>query len=336
MGKKWAVALRLTLGLGLLALILYFVDLREVVAVVTALEPWYLVAVLAVMYLDRALMAYKWRPLLRDAGVHLPYSVLLRSYLIAPLAAIFLPSTVGGDLFRLYHLSRYKVDTRAVLASIVVERVIGFVAMLAVVGVGVGLGLYLLSDRWEELAAIVGALAVALLLGAGLALVLVGVAFGGVRRLVDRVAARLARYPLVGKLHQVYTLYTQYLNRRRTLAVVFAWTLLEQMAPVVSVFILAQALHVNVSFLQLVAIVPLVLLAARMPVSLDGLGVMEGMYVALFALVGVSVEESLLLAAFGRVLQNLPGLPFLVHYVFERRRAPPVARQAQADLVETP
>ena len=50
-------------------------------------------------------------------------------------------------------------------------------------------------------------------------------------------------------------------------------------------FLLAQALHIDVSLVELVAIIPLIVLIVRLPLSIQGFGVQEGLYVALFSLV---------------------------------------------------
>ena len=323
--------LKLGLGLGLLAVILYFVDLHELVEVAAGVNAWYLVAILALIFLDRAVMAYKWGLLLRAAGLPVSFSLLLRSYLIAPLAGALLPSTVGADIFRVYILGRYGIDRHAVLASIVAERVIGFAAMLALVTMSLGLALYLLRDLWDHLREI----ALVLAAGGGLAAVLIAVTLRRFQRFADVAAERLSRYPGVSKLHQVYSLYAEYRKRPRTVGIVSAWTFLEQLVPILSLFLLAHALDVDISLLEMTAIVPVIVLVARLPISLDGLGVSEGLSVVMFGLVGVSPAEALLMAAFGRALQYLPGLPWAIHYLFGSRRERLVADQQAPEAAVT-
>jgi hypothetical protein len=303
--------IKLSLSLGLLGLVLYFVDFQVLVDIVVNLNPWYLVALFALIYVDRALMAYKWNPLLQAANVRLPFSLLFRTYLIAPMTGMLLPSAIGGDIFRVYSLSRHKVDTRAVLASIVAERVIGFVAMLTLVAVSLGLAFYLLRDSWVHFKQV----GLVLLLGALVAVGLLGAALGPFQRAMNTLASRFAKYPFVSKLHQLYILYSEYQNHGRTLAVVFAWTFVEQLAPVSGIFLSARAFHINVSLVELIVIVPIITLIARLPISLEGLGVTEGLFVVMFGLVGVSATEALVIATFSRALAYLPGLPWAIHYI---------------------
>ena len=55
----WLLILKLCLSVGLIVVVLSFVDLRELINVVFNINPLYLVAFVALIHLDRALMAYK-------------------------------------------------------------------------------------------------------------------------------------------------------------------------------------------------------------------------------------------------------------------------------------
>ena len=65
----------------------------------------------------------------------------------------------------------------------------------------------------------------------------------------------------------------------------FGLTFLAQLVPVATGFLLFRALGIQVSTLELLAIIPLIILAIRLPISFDGIGIQEGLYVGLFALV---------------------------------------------------
>ncbi len=311
MKSQWKLILRLSISLVLIGLVLFFVDFRELVKILVNLNPWYLPTFVALIYLDRALMAYKWGLLQQAVDVRVPFSFLFQIYTIAPLSGILLPSTLGGDIFRLYSLSRHKVNTKAVFASIIVERITGLVAMLILVAISLGLAFYLMGDSWNNFRGMVWALVVIAVIAAGL----IGVMHSFFRGYVDKLAGRFTKYPIAGKLHQVYTLSCEYKNHLRTVGIVSAWTFLEQMVPIVGNFLMVKALHIDVSFLKLVVIIPITVLAIRLPISLDGIGVKEGLYVALFGMAGVSASEAFLLAMLGRVLPLLCVLPWGIYYI---------------------
>jgi uncharacterized protein (TIRG00374 family) len=310
-GVFWKVAL----SLGLLGLVVYFVDFRLVVEMMAAANPWYLAAVVGLIQLDRMWMAYKWNLLLLVMQVQVPFFRLFLAYSVAPLAGIVLPSTIGGDAFRTYLLTRDGADSHAVLASIVVERVIAVAAMLVLTTISFGLIASVLEAGWGAILAIGAALGLGILLTAGL----LGMLHPLSRQYIAKLARRFTKYPLVDRIYQIYWLCCEYRKHVGTVAAVAGWTLLEQMVPIISNVLIVLALHIDVPLWALIVIIPLAVLAVRLPVSLDGVGVQEGIYVGLFGLAGMTVSEAFLLSTVARVLPLLSVLPWGVYYIVKGR-----------------
>jgi uncharacterized protein (TIRG00374 family) len=311
------LVLKLALLVGVVGLILYFIDVRELAAVISNMNIWLLLPVVVLFYMDRALSAYKWRPLLKALGVKVPFMLLMKVYLVAPLVGLLIPATVARDGFRFFMLSRYRVDRRSVLASIIAERVIGFMAMLVLVLVSMGVAFYIFRASWSYL----GDTVLLLVVGTLVAGLVVGAALGRSKNVVDWLARRLTRVPFVAKLHQVYGLYSEYRNHLSTVARVFGMTFVEQMVPVLTTFLLARALNIEVSLLEMCAVIPVILLLARLPLPLEGLGVTEGLSVVLLGLFGVSATEAVALSLVSRLAEYLSASPFAVYYLFKGRQA---------------
>jgi len=250
--RGWPFILKVVLSLGLVVVVLSFVDFPELIKLLGNVNPLYLVCFVALVHVDRALMAYKWNPLLLAVNIRLPFSVLFRAYFVSLLPSVFLPSTLGGDLFRVHALSRYKVDTSGVIASMIMERLIGFATMLFLASLSIGLGFYLMRDNWIPLTDIKWIVAIGVVIIAGV----MTTVHSGFRNVIARQAERFRKYPLVEKLHHIYTLSCRYRNHPRTISSVSAWTLLEQTAPVFQIILMVYAFHINVSWLAVFAIIP--------------------------------------------------------------------------------
>jgi uncharacterized protein (TIRG00374 family) len=314
----WKFILRLLVSLGLIGLVLFFVDLRQIGKIISSANPLYVLAVFVLISIDRVLMTYKWNLLLQAVNVRVPFPSLFNTYVTSTLSGILLPSNLGGDLFRLYSLSRHQVDTKAVLASMILERAIAFAAVIILAMFGIGLASYLIKDGWSLFSKIwLTILVIALIAGA----LLVATGHKVSQRWVDKLVRRFSRYSFIVNLHQVYILFYEYRNHLRTVILVSAWTLVEQLAPTVGVFLLVRALHIDVSFVELLAIVPIIVLATRLPISLDGYGVSEGMFVVLFGMVGVSASEAFSLSIVARTVPLLFALPWGIHYIIRGHQA---------------
>jgi glycosyltransferase 2 family protein len=313
---RWSFWLKVFLSLALLGVVVYLVDFRKAVDTLLNLNPWYLLPYAALYFLDRALMAYKWNILLVVLKVQVPFLILFRACSVAPLVGMVLPATIGGDAFRVYSLARHKLSAQAVLASIVVERIIGFCASLLLAAISLGLVFYLMRDQWTQFAG----LGWLLLLLTALTVVAVMLSQGLQGRWVKGIADRFSRYPLVSKLYAFWAKFWEFRNHRGAIAVVFGWTFLEQLVPVGWNFLLVEALHMDVSFLELLAVIPLIILAIRLPISFEGIGVQEGLYIGLLALVGIPPAQALILSTATRIMNAVCALPWAIHYIVRKNQ----------------
>jgi hypothetical protein len=87
------------------------------------------VALLAFL-LDRVIMSYKWGLLLAIRGYSISLVQKLMIYCSAMMWGLALPSTVGADGIRVMLARRFGVRVDDTLATILVERGIGFIAAL--------------------------------------------------------------------------------------------------------------------------------------------------------------------------------------------------------------
>jgi uncharacterized membrane protein YbhN (UPF0104 family) len=86
--------------------------------------------------------------------------------------------------------------------------------------------------------------------------------------------------------------------------------LLEQLAPIVFVWLVARTLGVELSMLVAAGVVPLAALITRIPISLAGIGIYEGAFMLLLPLGGVSAADAVTMALLDRVVQILAVAPW--------------------------
>src|SRR5205085_10861533 len=87
----------------------------------------WIAAAIALVVLDRALMAYRWIVLLCpiDRASRPPLGELLRLFFISTFVGTFLPASVGGDVVRAYGLWRLQVARGPAVASVLMDRLLG-------------------------------------------------------------------------------------------------------------------------------------------------------------------------------------------------------------------
>ena len=197
--------------------------------------------------------------------------------------------------------------------------------MLLLAAVGVTTAVYLMGERAGNLSGFGWVFALSLCMLFVLAIIIKSESFNA------RLHGFLARWEgiwLVTKMRQVYEAFRAYRHHVDVLVKVSGYTFLRQTFPIFINVLLVYAFSIPVTILEIVAIVPLVVLGLRLPISLDGLGVQEGLYVLLFGLVGISAAQALLMSMSFRVMALVCMLPLGLPYVFLRRRT-----REEADIV---
>lgn len=231
--------------------------------------------------------AFKWQLLLGADGVRLPLKRLLGSYLIGSFFNLFLPSSIGGDAYRVIETRRHGGAAKS-FASVFADRATGFAALATWGLLFSSLGWARLPDkRIAALPAVVFVL-------------LAGLVFGLVQRraLLSAIRAlRVDRIPGLGVfVHRVLDSVLVYRSNRKLLYEVTAISLFFQMTAILIVFSISRALAWNVPFIYFSIFVPLVTLGEALPVSIFGIGVRDGLYVFFFAQAGVEREQALAMA----------------------------------------
>jgi len=139
--------------------------------------------------------------------------------LVTNLFLILPTPTISVDLFRLYNLSRFDVNNGSVLASMIIERAIGFVATLSVALLGLGLAFYLLRDRWTHLVELGWVTLAIAMIGLILAVILYKLLGSRIRILMG-----LTKYPILEKLQNLLGELSKYRRFPHTITAVVVWT----------------------------------------------------------------------------------------------------------------
>lgn len=297
-------AFRLLVAVGLTAWLFYSASPKDVLSSLSRTAWPGLAAAVALVIVDRSLMAYRWVLLLRAiaTGRQVALGAVMRLFFVATFLGTFLPASVGGDAVRTIGLARLQIPPADALASVVVDRILGVISVL--------------------LMAVGGLLVVRQLIDAAsllwLAAVTIGVVAASLLLLFDsRVLSGLLRWLTARRLPSIERMGLRALNaireyghQRRTLAVVLGASVLVQVLRTLQAWCLGWALGLDVGLAWYFAFIPLIVLFMAVPISIGGLGTSQLAFTALFATVGVAEADafalSVLFLALGWV-GNLPG-----------------------------
>ena len=93
--------LRLSIAIALAAYIIWAAEPRQVAAATRGADLRWIAGAVALVFVDRALMAWRWIDLLAalSSGSRPPFPIVLRIFFVSTFVGTFLPS-VGGDVPR--------------------------------------------------------------------------------------------------------------------------------------------------------------------------------------------------------------------------------------------
>jgi hypothetical protein len=226
--------------------------------------------------------SWRWSLLLRSDGADIPVRKLFASHWIASFFNFFLPSNIGGDVYRVADIGRRSGSAVGSLASVFVDRLCGFLALSLMGFLFPLLGLRLVPAENRglllvPLAVFLGFLCVAALLWQQ------GIVRFLARALPGRLRAKVERL-----LDTFFSSVSAYLRRPRTLAAAFGLSLAFQFLVLVAVWTVCRALSIPVSLAECCVFVPFVCLLEAVPLTVNGIGLRDTGYAMFFAAVGLA------------------------------------------------
>lgn len=303
-GPSWGGLVRVAIAAGLTAWMLAKSHPAQVLDHAQSMRIAPLLWALALVLVDRTLMAYRWLLLLRPypSTRHASFFSLLRIFFVSTFVGTFLPAGVGSDAVRAAAMKRLQVPLADAVASVFMDRVLGVLSVLLMAAIGLSLARELPAREWvlAGLLAAAGGCAVATIVtfstrGAGL-----------IVRILERLPIPTVRKAAAALIEAVQ----RYASHHGLLAWVLLASIAVQILRTLQAYYLGRALNLDAPLLAYFAFIPVIVLVMQLPISINGLGTAQAGFVTLFAHTGMSAAGafalSLLFTALGTV-GNLPG-----------------------------
>ncbi len=276
--------LKLAASCLLIWLVLRGVEFDQLVGALRNVDVGGLAAAWAMLAALWFTQAYRWRVITRALSQPLAYRDAVLAVIVGQFFNQSLPSTVGGDVMRVWRAQRAGMTFGGAVNSVLIDRGVALVALLLLVAISLPVAQARIADPVAR---------------AGLWLV-IGLGAGGLG-----LALSMDRLPLpapLARLRPVAAVAALARDVRRvffapaTISVVLAVSMVSHLVVVASVLMIARALAIPVGFLDCLILVPPVLMVAAVPISVAGWGLREGAMVTAFAFVGVAAPQALALS----------------------------------------
>lgn len=275
-------------------------------SVLTKADWWWWLGGMATAVLVQVVAGIRWAALARPLGFEFPRWLFVWRFFEGMFFSLCLPSSIGGDVVKAYRIG--DTTPRRLLAgcSVLADRLTGLSALAVLGGAALAARKYDLS------------LPVTLAVAAGLVTLVLGVFLLAVSFLDAIIAVLPEGGPFRGFLSELLP----YQQRPSLIAKAVGWSFLVQAGGALSVAVLARALGVEQPLSVWFSVVPLVALAAVLPISIGGFGIRENATAFLLAEQGVTVDRAVGVALLWGLSQLAIGLVGGVLFLLDRSRGP--------------
>src|SRR3989338_7464680 len=297
---------RMGLSAVLLGYLFAKIDVQKTFEVLRSAYMGFMTYAAIVFFAINILLLWRWVIFIKAMSLSASLRDIVRYYLIGLFGNLFLPTAIGGDFIKIYGLCKNSTQKTRGVASVLLDRLSGFAAIILVALGAFFWGYRLLGDN-----------AILLLIPmAGIAAVSVGfvsVLFN--ERLYSFCCRIFNAFPkikegLMGLHYDVVLMKDKRLEGVKAVAVSCA----AQIIYAVAWYWIARALHQNVGIVYFFIFVPLTCIAASFP-SIGGLGVREMGTVYLFGKVGMDAGIAASLSLINFLFMVVFGLVGGIVYV---------------------
>lgn len=283
---KWV--LRLAFSLGLLSWLLARTELGTIWDVISRFSVEMILLLIAIYMLGVVISTLKWRLLVSGHNFYL----LFRLSLIGQFYSLVLPGQIAGEAVKAYRLGKGHRDAETVAASVLLDKVTGLISLLLLALIG----LYLSHLQVPR----------ALLISVTLVLFIILVIFflGRIKYFI-RIPQVIYGY-LESRFHGPHRFITQlrffteawlaYLKQPWYLIGSVLMGFCFQFVHILIILLIASKIGVSLALAEWLWVFALVSVAVLLPLTVGGIGVREGAFVAILGFLGVPSTSALVIS----------------------------------------
>jgi uncharacterized membrane protein YbhN (UPF0104 family) len=296
--KLLLFAVKLTVSGGLMYLVLARAGVGKVMSLIANITPWTFVFAVVAYVFSQFIGSMRWQLLLKD---RFSLKRLFPLYLLGSFFNIFLPGLVGGDAVKIYYLYKETGKGTQSLASVVMDRYVGYTALMLVGLMAFPFGLKYFGGTWVQwvLPGIIATFFIASLIGFGLRL------------------GKQIRF-----ISNFYDYFHSYRSQRSVVARALLLSMFLQSVIIFSIWILSLGLRMDVPLHMLYVFMPIIATVSALPISISGIGIREAATVLLLGTIGVEPDMATALSFAWFLSICAGGLTGLYEYLRVKEKRP--------------
>ena len=288
---------RIILSAALLAWLFSKIDTAQMISILKTADLMFIGLALFIFLLINLVILLRWYVLIKALDLKVSFFDVVRNFFIGLFCNLFLPSAIGGDIVKAFGLAKNSSQKARVVASVILDRLIGFASIVLVAIVAFIFGYRFIND--------VSLLWMILILAVFSSVMFVTLLNEKLFEWACRIFNRVPK--IKSALMDLH--YDIVLIKDKTKDVAWAMGLscVSQVVLAMIFFLIIKGLNHEVGLVYFFIFSPLVCVAASLP-SVGGLGVREFGWVYFLAKVGVSQDVAVSMSLMSFVFMLIVGL----------------------------
>lgn len=279
---------RVFVSLLLIVWVVYLVDMRLMSQLIHRFDLGTFLLTISFILTAMMIGAWRWWQLARETGLVAPLSSVIHGYFVGLFFNNIMPVTVGGDVARTLFLSRRGHNFRQLVSAAILDRWFGLLSVLLTV-----IGAALMRPN------VIGESQITLIVASVVLLLIMGGCFWLMLSTM-RLREFQARYGVPKWVTDwLISQSSDFISCHQSFKFIFlilALSLISQGCIATAYFVIGQFLGMPIVFVDYLVIVPAIMLAQTLPISLAGLGVREAASVWIFVAAGASEQHAVFLS----------------------------------------
>lgn len=277
------------LSIGLFAYLLSLVDWQLIMHFIRQIQVWLLILVFICYLLSMVANGLRWYVLLRAQKVQVNFSEILKIVFAGAFISNFLPSTVGGDIVRIAYSYRFTKSAMISTASVLLERLIKMASMVSAAPF-----LFTLAKPGTGFHDLLNSHILSSLFLTNI-----------FRKLAAWVEKRWKR-----EFGTIKLALKIWIRQPIVILKAFSVAWISNLVAFLGMWLLAGALGIQVSFIQVIGVNFIVYFVTLLPLSINGIGLKEFSEISIYMYLGATLEQATiftLLTRFITMAETFPG-----------------------------
>lgn len=305
--KSLLVIFKIILSATLCFVILLKIDIGKAWNAIQNVNPMLLTIVFGCMIFCVTISTYKWQRILAIHGNKFSFRELHRFYFMSLFFNNFLPTSIGGDAYRIFRTMNDSNSKSSAFIAVFTERLTGFWALL-LFGFAAALSIrFYHSSSFPQMDTII-------------VFFIFGILFPVIISVIPGTLGHFLSHKFVpDKIRTIFLYAGAYYRHGRSTALIILVSFFFHLFTFFWMCLLLSAIEAQCPFFNLVFAMAISNVVALLPISINGIGLTDGSFIYIMGLFGTPTEISLVFMLIVRFLTMLISLFGAVIYMTEKK-----------------